>query len=178
MSKSRIINIIIIVVVVAIAIVIVGLVRKTRTTNYVDKSDPDLTEIMPTFGIYENAIENYGVPKNEYESEDGIERVVVYDGITAVYRHRGVMRLQITDPKYTFGPEKVSIGTDKSVILDLFKYSDSAGKTICTLPVYTENGKKIQCEVYVYYSDNYEHGMGFRFDSNDKVDLIFIYYGL
>lgn len=62
---------------------------------------------------------------------------------------------------------------------DLFKNAESNGKTISTCVGYTDSGEEVVYEdVYVYYSDNYEVGMGFKFNSEDKVEIIFVLYGL
>lgn len=110
-------RIVIFVALLAIIIAVCGTIMISGKRNYIDRADKDLSNVMSSFGIYETAIDTYGEPQKEFVSADGIERGLVYDGITAIYRERGAVRLQITGSNYAFGPKKISVGTDKSVFL-------------------------------------------------------------
>lgn len=90
------------------------------------------------------------------------------------------MYAQTTDSSYIFGEEGIRIGMDRKAVEKILKKSKKSSPwphQHLIIDDMEETSYQEQ-DVYEYFDDIYDYGMGFLYDDNDKVSRIFLYLGL
>ena len=158
--------------------------------NYIQLFEGDIYYKYSETRNYERCIEYNGKPDKEMigsiaDRPDQQYWVVYYDDMIVPYRYdeeRGIgdaFEAMFWTDDYSFGKKHVSVGMSREQIEKIFRYSKkSLPQDSDAVDVWDENGNGERLHISAYFDDSYEISIGFLYDDDDCVSMIFIMDGI
>ena len=165
--------------------VVAGISFKRRNSNYIDS-----TETFRTLYKQNGDSLDGNISKNELKSRHGSfapdydvsELVMENAGIEYVYAgsdtddmiNGKLIYVVIKSDEYVFGNENVHVGSTKKDIEEIFKNSKRPDPDKGKIAFYDEGGNEISTYAEEYCDDDYLLTVGFVYDDNENVKVIYI----
>ena len=165
-------------------------IEKYLRRNYIQLFEGDIYYKRLETGNYERCIEYNGKPDKEMigiiaNRPDLQYWVVYYDDMIVSYNYdeeRGIghgFEAVFWTDDYSFGDKNVSVGMSREQIERIFRYSKkSTPHDSDVADVWDENGNGDRLHISAYFDDGYEISIGFLYDDDDRVSMIFIMDGI
>lgn len=90
----------------------------------------------------------------------------------------GFMYAQTTDSSYLFGEKGIQVGMDRDAVEKILRNSKKPSPDPHPALIIDDMGETSYQDVFAYYDDDYDLGMGFIYDDNNKVSHILLFFGL
>ena len=165
--------------------VVAGISFKRRNSNYIDS-----TETFRTLYKQNGDSLDGNISKNELKSRHGSfapdydvsELVMENAGIEYVYAgsdtddmiNGKLIYVVIKSDEYVFGNENVHVGSTKKDIEEIFKNSKRPDPDKGKIAFYDEGGNEISTYAEEYCDDDFLLTVGFVYDDNENVKVIYI----
>ena len=166
-------------------LVVAGISFKRRNSNYIDS-----TETFRTLYKQNGDSLDGNISKNELKSRHGSfapdydvsELVMENAGIEYVYAgsdtddmiNGKLIYVVIKSDEYVFGNENVHVGSTKKDIEEIFKNSKRPDPDKGKIAFYDEGGNEISTYAEEYCDDDFLLTVGFVYDDNENVKVIYI----
>lgn len=88
------------------------------------------------------------------------------------------MYAQTSDSSYIFGKKGIQIGMDRKAVKRILQYSKKPIPDPLPALIIDDMGETSYQDVFAYYDDIYDYGLGFIYDDDNKVSHILLFFGL
>jgi len=128
----------------------------------------DNVELVQRIGKFE---EGYEVSE-QIKEENGIE--YVYAKSTDASIDGKLLYIVVKNNNYSFGKKKIKIGSSREDIEKIMVNSKRPKPSTTRLAYYDSNNNEVVTNADVYCDDDYSLSVGFVYDKNNCVDVIYI----